>query len=241
MDDAIKTGGDALPLPRLKQTPVPSVADQVFEVLQQRILTLEMPPATRISEAEVAGRLGVSRQPVREAFKRLAKLGFLNIRPQSGTSVSLISEADVLRARYIRAALELQTCRTACSDLSADGLEKLAALIEKQKGAVAAQDRERFHALDDAFHREICEGSGVGYVWDLIHENKGHMDRVRMLTLGTYSQKLALNEHIEILEAVRARDADAAADAMHRHLSRILVLIEQLKGGNHHWFTDTTA
>ena len=145
-----------LSLPIIQPTPQPTVSDQVFDVLQQRILTLELPPQTKISEAEVARKMGVSRQPVREAFKRLAKLGFLYIRPQSGTTVSLISERDVLRAQFIRIALEVQTCRTACKVITPKGIEALSDLIAQQLAAVAANDKRLFHALDDAFHREIC-------------------------------------------------------------------------------------
>lgn len=238
MDDAALRVEDELPLPQIRQTALPTVADQVFAALQQRILTLELPPRTRISETDVARRMGVSRQPVREAFKRLAKLGFLQIRPQSSTSVSLISEQAVLRARFIRTALEVQTCRTACEKLSEDGLQALAALIGRQKAAIEAQDRDGFHALDDQFHREICIRSGVGYVWALIHDSKAHMDRIRMLSLHLSSQRQALEEHVAILDALSARDPDAAAAAVTRHLSRILVLIEEVKAMNHNWFTD---
>jgi DNA-binding GntR family transcriptional regulator len=78
----------------------------------------------------------------------------------------------------------------------------------------------------------------VGYVWDVISENKGHMDRVRMLTLDRSSQNYALNEHIAILDALSARSPDAAADAIDKHLSRILVQIDEIKAENHNWFTD---
>ncbi|MBO6885104.1 MAG: GntR family transcriptional regulator [Marivita sp.] len=227
-----------LPLPQLRQPVQPTIADQVFKVLHDRILSLELPPETKISEAEVSAKMGVSRQPVREAFRRLANLGFLQIRPQSGTTVSLISEEAVLRARFIRLALELQTCRTVCGVISDDGLRALSSLIDQQKQAIADTNRTLFHALDDAFHREICVQAGVGYVWDVISENKGHMDRVRMLTLDTSSQNHALNEHIAILNAVTARNADAAAAAIDKHLSRILVQIELIKAENHNWFTD---
>jgi DNA-binding GntR family transcriptional regulator len=235
---SVQKKSEPLPLPQLRQQVQPTIADQVFKVLHDRILSLELPPETKISEAEVAARMGVSRQPVREAFRRLANLGFLHIRPQSGTTVSLISEEAVLRARFIRLALELQTCRTACDAISDDGLRALSSLIEQQKQAIAEKNRTRFHALDDAFHREICVQSGVGYAWDVISENKGHMDRVRMLTLDTSSQNYALNEHIAILDALTARSPDAAAEAIDKHLSRILVQIDEIKAKNHTWFTD---
>jgi DNA-binding FadR family transcriptional regulator len=66
------------------------------------------------------------------------------------------------------------------------------------------------------------------------------MDRVRMLSLDTTSQNRALDEHIAILAAITAGDADAAAQAMTDHLTRIEVLIAQLKQQSHDWFTDHT-
>lgn len=238
MGTTAQKNSTTLLLPQLRQQAQPTIADQVFKVLHDRILSLELPPETKISEAEVSAKMGVSRQPVREAFRRLANLGFLHIRPQSGTTVSLISEEAVMRARFIRLALEMHTCRTACDVISDDGLQTLSDLIEQQKVAVAAEDRSLFHELDEAFHREICEQSGAGYVWDVINENKGHMDRVRMLTLDTSSQNHALNEHIAILEALTARDPDAAAAAIDKHLARILIQVEAIKAENHNWFTD---
>jgi DNA-binding GntR family transcriptional regulator len=228
-------------LPLIQPAPQPTVSEQVFNILQQRILTLELPPQTKISEADVSKKMGVSRQPVREAFKRLAKLGFLNIRPQSGTMVSLISERDVLRAKFIRIALEVHTCRTACEDITPKGIEALSDLIAQQRAAVAANDKRLFHALDDAFHREICVQSGVGFVWELILDSKAHMDRIRMLSLdATSQQRLALNEHIVILDAISERKPDDAAAAFTQHLSRIDVLIASIKAENHSWFTDDT-
>ncbi|GLT12580.1 GntR family transcriptional regulator [Sulfitobacter porphyrae] len=225
-------------LPVIQPAPQPTVSDQVFNALQQRILTLELPPQTKISEADVSKKMGVSRQPVREAFKRLAKLGFLNIRPQASTMVSLISERDVLRAKFIRIALEVHTCRTACEVITPKGIDALNALIAQQRAAVAANDKRRFHALDDAFHREICVQSGVGFVWDLIHDSKGHMDRIRMLSLDATSQRLALDEHIVILDAIIKRKPEDAAAAFVQHLSRIDDLIATIKAENHSWFTD---
>ena len=80
-----------------------SVADSVFDELHRQILTLELQPGAKISEADVAKALGVSRQPVRDAFYRLSKLGFLSMRPQVATTVSLISKKSVQQAPLISA------------------------------------------------------------------------------------------------------------------------------------------
>ncbi|KQI68437.1 GntR family transcriptional regulator [Loktanella sp. 3ANDIMAR09] len=237
----MSSGASDISLPLLRQIPQPTVADQVFDALRQRILTLELPPNTKISEAEVSKLMGVSRQPVREAFKRLAKLGFLHIRPQSSTTVSLISEEAVLRARFIRTALEVKTCRTACETSTPQKLAPLHALIARQKEAIAAQDRDLFHALDEEFHIAICGLADVPFVWDIIQDSKAHMDRIRMLSLNTTSQKLALQEHVAILDAISARDADTAEAAMTGHLSRIVVVIEELKKEQRSFFQETDS
>ena len=235
MSETIKT---SVPLPPLDHIARPSVADQVFDALHARILSLELPPRTKMSEADVAKQMGASRQPVRDAFSRLSKLGFLTIRPQRATTVSLISGADVMRAKFIRTALESETCRTACLVRTDDDLADLATLIAQQKLAIDANDRQMFHSLDDQFHQKICTQSGVVFAWEMIHESKAHMDRVRFLTLDSTSQKLAYQEHIAILDAIAARDGDAAAYCVREHLSRIRTLVGTLKGRNHDWFTE---
>lgn len=225
-------------LPKLRTIDRPLVADQVFNALQQRILTLDLPPGTKLSEAEVAATLGVSRQPVREAFKRLAGQGFLLIRPQRSTTVSFISEAAVQKARFIRTALETHTCRAACTALTPDDFDALWQLIAAQTAAIEDKDRNRFHALDERFHQEICTRSGVEYAWAIIHDSKAHMDRIRLLSLDRKSQKKALQEHILVLKAINRNDPDGAAHAMATHLSRITLLIDEIKLKNTLWFTD---
>lgn len=238
MGGTLKQPQDPLPLTMIKQVYQATVADRVFDELQQRILTLELPPRTKISEAEVAKTMGVSRQPVREAFKRLAKLGFLLIRPQSGTTVTLISEEAVLRARFIRTALEVKTCRALCASLTPSGRDSLADLIEMQKTAIDQDDRKGFHAADEAFHRQICILAGVEYVWDLVLETKAHMDRIRMLSLESAHRNIALQEHVDLFNAICANDPDLAEKVIDAHLSRILLLIAELKEKNHDFIAD---
>jgi GntR family transcriptional regulator, rspAB operon transcriptional repressor len=213
----------------------PSVADSVFDELNRQILTLVLPPGTKLSEVDVAQALGVSRQPVRDAFYRLSKLGFLTIRPQRATTVSLISERSVMQARFIRTAIELETVRAACERLTESDFDALKAILDAQEGTVGAHDAERFQTLDDQFHREISERAGHGYVWDTIRENKSHMDRVRYLSLSFASER-AHFEHREILAAIRARDVDAATAVMRVHLMRILDQIVQIRASHAAYF-----
>ena len=212
---------DDLPPSLLDETPPPrTVSDQLFETLYRQIVTVALPPGTRLSEVEVARSAGVSRQPVRDAFWRLSTLGLLLVRPQRATTVTRIATGAVMRARFIRTAIEVETLQLAVERFGAAEFGALDAILAAQAQAVAADARERFHALDDAFHRRIAELAGVGYVWGLVRENKAHTDRVRLLSL-TSGAELALADHRTILAALRAGDAAGAAEAMRVHLGRI--------------------
>ncbi len=205
-----------------------TVTDQVFDLLYERVVNLSLPPGAKLSEAEVAAQMGVSRQPVRDAFYRLSQLGFIQIRPQRATTVTPISEQAVMQAHFIRSSLEQSCMRVAALKLTPAELDALDALVDRQEKMVTAGRRDAFHALDDQFHRDICAAAGLDFVWALVRDNKGHMDRVRYLSL-TYGASTAWQEHRQIMAALRARDPDAAAAAMRQHLGRIESILARLR------------
>src|SRR5688572_14759331 len=88
-------------------------ADFVLAEIRQAIIQLRLRPGDRLSEAEVARQFGVSRQPVREAFIKLAQARLLSVRPQRGTLVRLISRQDVENAHFVREAIEIAAVRKA--------------------------------------------------------------------------------------------------------------------------------
>lgn len=228
---------DRVSLPQINLEARPSVADQVFEELKRQILSLELKPGAKLSEVEVSKAMGVSRQPVRDAFYRLSKMGFLLIRPQRATTVALISTAAVLQARFIRTALELEVIRVAATHLSDADLQALEAVLNAQEDSVEKDDHATFHELDDTFHREICDRAGLSFAWELIAENKGHMDRVRMLSLS-FASRDAWQDHVKVLAALRTRDPEIAAEEMRGHLTRILEQIHRIRDANKDWFSE---
>lgn len=215
-------------LPALDEFRQPTVTDQVYEALYERVVDLTLPPGAKLSEAEVAAQMGVSRQPVRDAFYRLSQLGFIQIRPQRATVVTPISEEAIRQAKFIRLSLELSCIREAVQRLTEAQLDALEGLLDRQQAAADADRRSEFHALDDQFHHDIASHSGLGFVWAVVKDKKGHMDRARYLSLG-YNAGTALAEHRVILQALRARDSAAALAAMTAHLSRIDQLLARLR------------
>ncbi len=226
---------ESLQIDPLAPLRAPSVSDQVFHVLHDKILTCSLPPLSKLSEADVAQQMGISRQPVREAFFRLSQLGFLQIRPQRATIVRPISIKEVLQAMYIRRALEAEVVGQAVQVLDQEGLGQLSDLLGQQAEAAKEGDKIGFHQLDDAFHQQICEANGTGFVWTLIKQKKAHMDRVRYLTLS-FSVDQALAEHRAIFEALAAPDRDAAIARMRAHLGKIEKDLPRLQAEHEQYF-----
>ena len=214
-----------------------TVTDQVFQSLYTAIMTLELPPGSKISEADVAKNLGVSRQPVRDTFYRLSNLGFLNIRPQRATTISLISEKRLKDALFARTALEVECLRAAIEKSTEADIQRLEAVTEKQRVAVKLGERLTFYALDNEFHRTICEVAGHASMWGLIRDQKIHTERVCYLSLQEGAHNL-YEEHRVILQCIKERDSAHAELALRSHLSGVLEIVEQVSASKSEYFCD---
>lgn len=223
------------PLPTIQTA---TATNQVFDALYDALINFRLAPGSKVSEAEIARQLGVSRQPVRDAFFRLSQLGFLLIRPQRATLITKISEKSVLQAAFIRAALEAACIRDAAVNLTEAHIAELRALLTHQKVAVETEDRNLFHETDDKLHQRMCQMSGHGYTWSLIQEQKAHIDRVRILSLSL-GQKIAYDQHCSIVDALAEHDPDKAETALREHLSRIRLILPTIREENPQYFEDT--
>lgn len=210
----------------LVETGEETMAMRVVDALRDDIVAMALKPGDVISESDIAGRYGVSRQPVREAFIRLAQQGLLLIRPKRATVVKKISPEGVRQSRFIRESIEVEIIRRVASE-PGDAEKVLGELIAEQEAASSAQDSRRFHTLDELFHRTLARLAGVEYAWQLIDDHKMQLDRVRYLTLGVSSSRVAIDEHKAIAQAVSRGDPAAAEAAMRAHLARAEVLLAQ--------------
>lgn len=199
------------------------IGRRVYDALRQAIVTLRLKPGAALSEKEIASRFAVSRQPVREAFIKLAETGLVRVLPQRGTYVVKISVGAVLEARFIREAVEVAVVRRAAESAEPGALAPLADLIARQEEAAAERAHERFQALDDALHRGFAEAIGHRGAWQVVEVVKAQMDRVRFLSLPDATpMPLLIAQHRAILAAIRRHEPDAAERAMREHLGEIL-------------------
>jgi DNA-binding GntR family transcriptional regulator len=196
---------------------------RIYSDLRAELVSMERRPGEVISEAEIALSYGVSRTPVREAILKLSDEGLVEIFPQSGIFVSRIPLAALPEAIIIRKALEETTARLAAERATSSQILTLHSILERQREADAAGDRDSFHQADETFHGTIAEVAKYPGIWTLILQVKVNVDRFRRLTLpqtGRMAQVIA--EHAVILAAIEQHDPEAARRAMGAHLERLL-------------------
>ncbi|WP_128255555.1 GntR family transcriptional regulator [Falsirhodobacter deserti] len=214
-----------------------AVGPQLTRILRERIVRNLLEPGERISEAEIALQYGTSRQPVREAFIKLAEEGLVEVRPQRGTFVRKISTADVMDARFIREAVEADVVRALAGDPDPALLRELDAQLEAQRALVRTEPQD-FRPLDDLFHRTLAEGAGLPYVWRVIDGLKTQMDRVRQISTEKFALGKLIEHHSAVVEAIRRCDADGAESAMRLHLREILNDLPIIRGARPDLFED---
>ncbi|MGL4438706.1 MAG: FCD domain-containing protein [Bosea sp. (in: a-proteobacteria)] len=205
------------------------IVPQIIAILRQAIIEMRLKPGEALSEKEIAQRYGVSRQPVREAFIKLAEVGLLQILPSRGSFVVKISMREVLNARFVREAIECAIVRSAATRIDAQGLARLDALVAEQKRVADQLDIKHFYTLDEAFHRAIADCVECDYAMRVVEGARAQTDRVRFLSLQEASPiRLLIRQHEAIVTALRTGNPDASENAMREHLREILSALPRL-------------
>jgi len=215
------------------------MGNRVFDALRDAIVQLRLRPGNPLSEAEVARQLGVSRQPVREAFIKLAEIGLVEIRPQRGTFVMLISIRQVQNVRFVREAIEVAVVRKAALEASPKRIEEFRRILDAQRDAERRGDHMEFLRLDEGFHQSLAYAADSDYAWRVLENLKAQMDRVRHLSMPDATPiDVLVGQHAAIVDAIARHAPDDAEAAMRTHLSEILLSLPRLAQAHPELFSD---
>ena len=229
---------DALPPLGLTFDRRRSASDQIYEALKKAIVSLRLAPGASISENRICRQIGVSRTPVRSALIRLVEDGLIEVYPQKGSLVAPIKLSAVRDNHFIRKALELAVLARAAEVWTADVSARSHEIVARQAKALARQDIDSFHSLDEAFHAGICAAAGLQGVWSTILIAKARVDRVHRLASTEGRLRQVVVEHRDILDALDAGDAQRAGERLDYHLERAPSLMEGLIGTYERYFVD---
>lgn len=214
-----------------------TTTDQVFESLREEILTLELLPGTKMSEAEVAARFGISRQPVRDAFNRLGHLDLLKVRPQKATVVRGFCIDKLAEARFLRLAVEVEVIRIACKVWDESCSEKGLQNLQEQQDAIDNGNWDLFHALDFQFHSLLCEISGCHHAINTIKSCRQKTDRLCVLSFSRDKEASSvIEEHRRLITALENNNESVAVEIVRTHLGRLDSVVAEIQSKHADYF-----
>lgn len=205
-----------------------SLADQIFERLESDILTGVYPRGSVLTEISLSDDLGVSRTPIREAIRRLEQEHLVES-TSKGMLVLSITQEDAMIIYDIRVHAEGLAARACTTNISDAQIGEMKELLELQEFYIHKGDSEKAKNIDSQFHHMIyqCTGSPI-YVDTLtpLHNKTQKFRKAAMVNSG--SAEISFSEHKKIYDAIAARDADAAEEAMRNHVKKARERLAQL-------------
>ncbi len=213
-----------------QRIPRVTAASSIHAVLRGDILSMVLKPGEALPEKVLTERFRVSRTPVREALMRLGEEGLVDIFPQSGTYVGRIPLRALPEAVVIRQALEGAAVALAAERGDPADIAALEATIARQEAMAALDDRDGFHAADEAFHECMAQAAGHPGLWRLAQQAKHQIDRCRRLTLPAKGRmEHVIAQHRTIVSALERGDRAGASAAMQAHLAAVLPDAEAIR------------
>ena len=205
------------------------LAAELADRLRELIVSGDMPPGERVSEKALCERYGVSRTPLREALKILAREGLVTLEQNRGATVSAVTLEDVEEAFPVVAALEGLTGEWAARRATEAEIARARALDEELAETLRDGDRARYWTLNDAFHRLLSEAARNRALAETKAGVELRLQRARRrASLDRTRWGEAVAEHAAIVEALAARDAERLSALLRAHIENKLAALRRM-------------
>jgi phosphonate utilization transcriptional regulator len=198
-----------------------SLTTLVQQEIARLIQTGELSSGDKLNEWGVAERLGVSRGPVREAFRALAETGLLRVEKNRGVFVRQVSIKEADEIYELRAALDQWTGRRLAEIIRPEQLKELRVIVDGMEKAAAKQDSDAYYALNLKFHDTLVQFTGNGKLLTTYRRIVDELNLYRRNALAGEQGNLLVStrEHKKIVNAISSRDPDRASRALHDHVA----------------------
>lgn len=203
--------------------------EYALRMLKNNIINLNLLPGSILNEKEITDQLGISRTPVREAVMELSKGKIIDIFPQSKSRIALIDYGLVEEARFMRTVLECAVVPVVCRTAKPEEIAALEENVLLQKFYLENRMPVKLLELDDEFHQELFKIAGKQQVFLLMETLMIHFDRVRSMSLETVKDLKTVDDHKNILAALKEKNETEAVKRMEQHLIRYRIDEEELR------------
>jgi len=186
-----------------------TVSDRVLEYLEDRIIEGELAPGQRLTEEDIAARLGISRSPVREAFRRLEHNGLAVALPRKGVFVRTLEARDALDLYTLQASVTGLLGRLAAEHRGPEDIESLEGVVRSMRAAAEIADAKKFLGLFRDLTRALTNAAGNWWIQAALATWEKPILRYAYFALSIPGyMKQALTRYEAVLEAIKQRDAD---------------------------------
>ena len=199
---------------------------KIYDILKEEIITLCLPPGEPLIEEKLAKRFKVSRTPIREVLNKLNHEGLVELIPQKGAFVGRVGFIDVRELFQIREALEGIATKISVSRFTKEELDEF-------ESALDTEDLDKAEEVGRKLHQTILEKAGNKRISSLIDVLRSQIERMYFFAKNLPGrEKRSLEEHREILRALKMKNGELAEKAMRKHMvSTLRTVIESLGEG----------
>ena len=207
-----------------------SQSEEAYARILERIVCLEMAPGSVVNEARLREHLKIGRTPIREALQRLARENLVRSIPHRGTFVTDVNITDLARITEVRVVLESHAARLAAEKLAPADRESIEELLELLHRGYVTDQRDLMQ-LDQRIHRTVYRAARNPFLEATLERYFNLSLRLWYLVIDREVRlREAVDEHVELLQAILAGDADRAEDIMRRHVTGFEREIRKLLG-----------
>ncbi|WP_213954879.1 MULTISPECIES: phosphonate utilization associated transcriptional regulator [unclassified Variovorax] len=204
--------------PAIAQLQCTSLATLVQAEIERMILDGDLPSGAKLTESTLAEQIGVSRGPVREAFRMLEEAGLVTTIKNRGVFVRHVPIEEALEIFEVRAVMDLYVGRKLAQGLATAQVKKLRQLADAMDQAVKADNAHDFHHYNLKFHDRLLELAGNAKLTATYRKLVNELSLFRRQNLTSESMAVYAREHRQIVKAIAGGDPEAAGQAMYQHV-----------------------
>lgn len=205
----------------------PTISEEVYEHLRRELLAASFAPGEILREIDLSKRFNVSRTPIREAIKRLAQEGLLEVLPSRGARVRELTVSEAANTYEVRSVVEAKAAALAAQYATPEDVAELQRLLDEIH-AIDDADYPAHLVADNNFHMTIARLSKNDVLLEVIDLLNSRITRTKIITRRTNPSEQTAQQHRNILAGIAAGDSAAAAKAMKQHIDSYRTMIVAL-------------
>ncbi len=197
-----------------------TLREKILETIRESILKGQLKPGEKVAEPELAERFGISRTPIREAFRQLESEGYLTVIPRKGAVVTALSERAVEEFYAIKSILEGYAAQMAAENMDDKDIEKLEAINQRLQELADEGDVKTFFRVHNEFHEVFIRAAGNEKLLELINQLMLKFNRFRLASLSLPGRmEISVKEHEKIIKAFKRKDGSQADNLVRKTAS----------------------